>query len=151
MAQASLTRLEIVSNDALVRPMDPRQWQGTPVVLYFWGEWCRACLRSTPEVVGVAERHPDVRFVFVNTDTSPKALSVVVPGNVVDARVDAASFGPEIMRKRAFRFVELGLVFGIPAYYVIDATGVVRHAGNGSRFAAALPGLLKGLSPSVRP
>lgn len=146
-----LTRVEIEGNSAAAQLIDPITWRGRPTVLYVWGDWCRACARSTPEMLALAERHPAVRFVFINTDDPARPLSMASPDNVVDARVQRAYFGEQVMRKKGFRFSELGLVFGIPAYFVIDAAGRLTNSGNGSRFPSEIDAILSRLSPVSAP
>ena len=140
---AAITTVEIETNGAVAQPIDPLLWRGKTTVLYVWGDWCRACARSTPEILRLAEGHADVRFVFINTDDPARPLAVNAPGNVIDSRVARTYFGAEVMRKKGFRFSELGLVFAIPAYFVIDPNGNLLASGNGSRYPALIADLLK--------
>lgn len=142
-ADGEITRVEIESSTAVSQPLDPIDWRGKPTVLYIWGDWCRACERSTPEVLALAARYPGARFVFVNTDDPARMLKDKASANVIEARVRRDFFGDQVMRKKGFRFSELGLVFGLPAYFVIDAAGRLAGSGNGSRYPATLDGLLQ--------
>ena len=139
MARAApVVQLEIVTSAGA---FDITSLRGIPVVFYVWGDWCRACQRSTPEVLALARQYPQARFVFINTDQvarSPKSDAAGLPSNVIDARVDAAYFGENIMRKKGFHFSQLGLVFGVPAYFLLDAKGEIAASGNGSRYPAVL-------------
>ena len=73
---------------------------------------------------------------FIEHHGSPAAQSFV------EAQVDRNFFGPTAMRKKGFRFSQLGLVFGVPAYFVINQAGQVVERGNGSRYPATLPPIL---------
>ena len=142
-----LNRLEVVTSAEPKRPFDLSRLRGRATVLYLWGDWCRACARSTPEVLTLVERHPEINFVFINTDDPERSVKSPARTNLLDTRVDRTFFGDTVMRKKGFRFSELGLVFGIPAYFVLDAQGRVIDSGNGSRYPTALETLLPSLSP----
>lgn len=131
-----LTQLEV--EQAAGGPLDLASLRGKPAVIYVWGNWCRSCARSTPEMLTLAGKYPAVRFLFVNTDdpAAPARSEGLI--NVIDTRVDRAYFGDKVMRDKAFRFSQLGLVFGIPAYFLLDAEGRVQASGNGSRYVPTL-------------
>jgi thiol-disulfide isomerase/thioredoxin len=133
--KVALARLEVESAAAM--PFDVVALRGRPSVLYVWGHWCRACERSTPEMIDLAQRFPGVNFVFINTDFPARALAAsptALPPNITDTRVSRASFDDQAMRKKDFRFAELGLVFGIPQYFLLDPAGRIETSGNGSRY-----------------
>ena len=142
-ADSALTQLEVESAEGV--RFDPANWRGKPAVIYVWGNWCRSCARSTPEMLTLAAKYPAVRFLFVNTDdpAAPARSEGLV--NIIDTRVNRAYFGDRVMRDKAFRFSQLGLVFGIPAYFLLDAEGRIRASGNGSRYVPALDEQLSAL------
>ena len=146
-----ITQIEIDRNLDPPSPVDLATWQGQTTVIYAWGDWCRICTKSTPEVIALAKANPSVRFLFINTDEPARPVSVELPANIVDARVRRSFFGDEVMRKKGFRFSQLGLVFAMPAYFVLDAQGVIRHIGNGSRFPAQIAQILRELPSAPAP
>jgi thiol-disulfide isomerase/thioredoxin len=51
---------------------------GRPVVINFWGSWCKWCAKEAPDLVAFAKAHPDVLFVGVDVndeDSAARAFS----------------------------------------------------------------------------
>lgn len=42
------------------------------VIVDFWAVWCGPCKRFAPIFEAVAEKHPDVKFIKINTDEEPE-------------------------------------------------------------------------------
>jgi thiol-disulfide isomerase/thioredoxin len=138
-----LTHVEVLSEDG--QRLDILKFRGKQTVIYAWGDWCRICERTTPIVLDLARDHPEVEFIFINTDHPVRRLrwGATRPSNVTDTRVDEQHFGAGVMRKKRFDFPQLGLVFAVPAYYLINADGTIAARGNGSRFIATLAQLIE--------
>lgn len=141
-----LTQVEVDLPDG--GPFDIATLRGHPAAIYVWGEWCRACQRSTPAMLELARQHPDVPVVLINTDAPARRLRVTstdLPANVIETRVSESYFDGESRRKKRFVFSQLGLVFGIPAYFLLDANGRIAAQGNGSRYPERLAEALDAL------
>lgn len=51
-------------------PVDTAAWKGQPGVINVWASWCAPCRAEAPELVAVAQKHPDVNFLGLDTRDS---------------------------------------------------------------------------------
>ncbi|MGE8250303.1 MAG: redoxin domain-containing protein [Stenotrophomonas bentonitica] len=65
--QQSRVTLPAISLTSLQgEPIALADTQGTPVVVNLWASWCGPCRREMPVLARAQQRHPDIRFLFVN-------------------------------------------------------------------------------------
>ncbi|MBO9667681.1 MAG: thioredoxin [Bdellovibrio sp.] len=46
--------------------------QNQIVIVDFWAVWCGPCKRFAPIYDAVAAKHPDIKFIKINTDEQPE-------------------------------------------------------------------------------
>lgn len=117
--------------------------RGQVVCLDFWATWCGSCKRALPALDALARR-PDlagVRFVAVSVDRdralAQKWLAQHLPDTVLTLLHDPG----------AATLARYG-AGGMPALFLIDAEGVVRHVESGYT-ADALPRIARALAALV--
>lgn len=119
--------------------------RGHVVCLDFWATWCASCKAALPELDAMARRagYEDVRFVAVNIDRdhalAAKFLAQHLPSPVLTMLHDPG--GSVLARYGAG---------GMPALYLIDRDGVVRHVESGYT-TEALPRVERTLSSMRAP
>jgi len=65
--QQSRVTLPAITLTSLQRqPIALADTQGKPVVVNLWASWCGPCRREMPVLARAQQRHPDIRFLFVN-------------------------------------------------------------------------------------
>jgi peroxiredoxin len=101
-------------------------YRGKVVVVVFWASWCQPCCALIPHERELVERYRDKPFAMigVNMDENvEKAKAIVAAQHMTWPIVKAGSACGEINQRYG--------VTRIPAVFVIDAAGIVRHASLG--------------------
>lgn len=104
---------------------------GQPVVLAFWATWCPHCRSDVPFLKEVFAKYhaKGLRVLAVSVDRDAGAAKKFSEDQHLEYTVIAAAAQPNASDAS---IPDLYEVRGIPAYYLIDAHGVIRKTKNGS-------------------
>ncbi|MGD1984681.1 MAG: protein disulfide oxidoreductase [Chromatiaceae bacterium] len=91
-----------------------------PVLVYFWADWCPVCRFAEDGIDRLAERH-SVITVATSSGTPDD-----VRGYLTEQGLDFP-----VVTDQAGAIARQWGVFGVPAAFVIDADGAIRHASRG--------------------
>jgi peroxiredoxin len=91
-----------------------------PVLVYFWAEWCPVCRFAEDGIDRLAGRYPVVTVATSSGDREAVAGYMASEGLTMRVIVDEHG---EIARRWG--------VYGVPASFIIDADGEIRHASRG--------------------
>ena len=117
--------------------LDLASFRGKPVVVNFWASWCGPCRSEAPQLVSFAQSHPGVQMLSVNSaDLSHQAA--------LDFARKARWTWPSVYDP-AGTFQHAYGVGGLPATFVIDASGNLRARKLGGTTAQELDSLVNGL------
>ena len=107
---------------------DP-SWAAT--LVQFWATWCPHCRTDVPLLTQWASRYGDqgLRIVSVSVDKDLKALRDFVRAHQIPYSVIALHDQPDGGLPTLPERYEMR---GVPAYYVIDAQGVIAQTASGS-------------------
>ena len=105
--------------------------RGKIVCLDFWATWCATCKAALPALDALARRpgFEDVRFLAVNVDRDGELADKWLAQNLPGAKVT-------VLRDDGGSLLARFGAAGMPALYVIDREGVVRHVEAGYQTAA---------------
>lgn len=103
-------------------------FKGKMVVVDFWATWCVPCKASFPAMKKVVERHPEVKFLFIDTQEKPEGAAARVKKYINENK-----FGFHVLMDKPskadaqiFQVMSAYKVEGIPTKFVIDKNGKQR-------------------------
>ena len=130
---------------------------GQPTLLAFWATWCPHCRSDVPLLQELFTKyHPQgLRILAVSVDRDADAVKKFLGDQGVGYTVITASAQPDVAKRSIPDAYE---VQGIPAYYLVDAQGVIARTKSGSimegktqsEWEEAVKGLLPKPAPAAR-
>jgi thiol-disulfide isomerase/thioredoxin len=109
--------------------------KGKIVVLDFWATWCVPCLASFPAMQKLVNKHPEIVFLFIDTQEQQPGTVSRVKALMARAKYNFRVLIDEPLEgnsdNKVFKVVSDYKPEGIPAKVVIDANGKQRFMSTG--------------------
>jgi peroxiredoxin len=127
--------LESPSGQRLSYPGDVRD---EVVVMLFWADWCTYCREEIDALEGLlaARRHEGLAVLAVNVGQTP---------DVVASFLEAKRLSCQVLLDPDSRVAARYAVTLLPATYVIDRAGTIRHRILGRASPEVIPAMVAGL------
>jgi thiol-disulfide isomerase/thioredoxin len=96
---------------------------GQPMLINLWATWCGPCLRELPLFMEMAEKYPEVTFLFINQRESPEQVTKFLEQH--DLKLEHVLLDTRGQLATQFD------VLGLPSTFFFDAQGnlVDTHTG----------------------
>lgn len=137
LQQSKVTLPAITLTSLEGRPATLNDTQGKPVVVNLWASWCGPCRREMPVLARAQERHPDIRFLFVNQGETRDEVDAFMAAERLSLRnvlLDEDALTAERLQVHAY-----------PTTLFFDRQGRLRHLHLGELTAAGLQSKLDDL------
>ena len=108
--------------------------KGQPVIVHFWSISCGMCKKSLPELNNMREEFPQVKFVGIHMPRSEKDTDVDA---VKETIVQYELKHPQGIDNE-HRVVDAFENEFVPAFYLFDAKGHLRHRSAGEKALSML-------------
>jgi peroxiredoxin len=107
-------------------PQSLEAYRGHATLLQFWATWCPHCRSDLPLMKELAARHQDqgLRILTVSIDRDAAALTAFLRDHPLPYPVISMAAAPELPDRYETQ--------GVPAYFLIDPTGVIVQTWSGS-------------------
>ena len=95
------------------------QYKGSKVLIDIWASWCKDCIVTLPQLKTLQKNHPDVKFVFLSLDKTPKSWK----NGVERFQIEGEHYFMQGGKKGAFG--DFLNVWWIPRYVVLNEEGEI--------------------------
>lgn len=107
---------------------------GKPTLVHFWSISCEMCKESLPEINQLREDHPELHLVGIHMPRSEKDLEVAPVKATISKYKLQHSQGIDNTHTVVDRFENQF----VPAFYLFDAEGKLRHRSAGEKALSLL-------------
>lgn len=108
--------------------------KGSPVLIHFWSVSCGLCKKSLPEINKMREEIPQLKFVGIHMPRSEKDTDV----NAVKETIQQYELKHPQAIDNMHSVVDAFENEFVPAFYLFDANGLLRHRSAGEKALAML-------------
>ena len=110
-------------------------YEGRKLVINYWAQWCKPCIKEIPELNELAAHHSDIAVLGVNYDG--------LVGEELNAQIEA--LGIEFPTLAADPSAELGVPRPVvlPTTFIVDQSGTVIDTLLGPQTLASLQAALE--------
>ena len=94
-------------------------YQGRWLVINYWAEWCKPCIKEIPELNALEAKYPQVAVLGVNFDG--------VTGDALQKQMDALGIAFPVLEQDPAGVLGVALPAVLPATFILDPDGQLVH------------------------
>ena len=94
-------------------------YQGRWLVINYWAEWCKPCIKEIPELNALDAKYPQVAVLGVNFDG--------VTGDELNAQMATLSIDFPVLEQEPSGILGVDLPSVLPATFILDPDGKLVH------------------------
>lgn len=95
-------------------------YSGRWLVVNYWAEWCKPCIKEIPELNALDARYPQVAVVGVNFDGET--------GEVLARQIDQLGIEFPVLEEEPSAVLGVSLPSVLPATFIFDPDGNLAHS-----------------------
>jgi peroxiredoxin len=129
------------------KPVELKQLRGRPVLLNFWATWCAPCKDELPEFEQVYREHKAGGLVVLAVSADDASTAKQVPAYLTAGSSPVGSYTFPVALDTNQEVVRRYKLFGLPATFFIDRTGIIRALHPGAMSRQMIEERLKSILP----
>jgi thiol-disulfide isomerase/thioredoxin len=99
---------------------DLADYNGRWLVINYWAEWCKPCIKEIPELNALDAKYPQVAVVGVNFDGET--------GEVLRQQIDRLGIAFPVLGEEPSATLGVALPLVLPATFIFDPDGKLAHS-----------------------